>query len=273
MQEPLKKMSLIKLQTDIVSVTDIGSVRENNEDFYGVSETSNGIVCVVCDGMGGHNGGEVASKIAVESIINSFKKKKYDDLKQALMDAFEIANTKIINVANNNSNLHGMGTTACTLLIQGNCAWIAHVGDSRIYLFSARKKHLHRLTKDHSLVQSLINQGIITEKEAINHPSKSKILKALGIKYDIEAEVLENPILPAKDDIFLLCTDGLYGEILDKEIEKILSKNISLQNKSDLLMQKVKTIGGRDNITFQLIKMSDSENKTSFFKTKICRKN
>jgi len=265
-------MSLINLHTDIVSVTDTGSVRENNEDFYGVSDTSNGIVCVVCDGMGGHNGGEVASKIAVESIIAFFEKKKHDDIKQALINAFEFANKKIINEANNNPILFGMGTTACTLLIQGNCAWIAHVGDSRIYLFSARKKHLHRLTNDHSLVQSLMNQGIITEKEAINHPSKSKILKALGIKESIETEVAEKPILPAKDDIFLLCTDGLCSVVMDKEIEKILAKKISLQKKSDLLMQEVKTIGGHDNTTIQLIKVSDSEHKMSFFKTKICRK-
>ena len=266
-------MIFINLQTDIISTTDIGLVRKNNEDFYGVSNTINGIVCVVCDGMGGHNGGEVASKIAVESIIAFFDKKKHDNIKQALINAFEFANKKIITEANNNSNLHRMGTTACTLLIQGNCAWIAHVGDSRIYLFSERKKHLHRLTNDHSLLQSLLNQGIITEKEAINHPSKSKILKALGIKDDIEAEVSENPILPAKDDIFLLCTDGLYGEVLDKEIAKILTKNISLQEKSDMLMQEVKTIGGHDNITFQLIKVRDSENKMSSFKTKIFRKN
>lgn len=266
-------MTFINSYTDIFSTTDIGLVRENNEDFYGVSNTINGIICVVCDGMGGHNGGEVASKIAVESIIGFFEKKKHDNIKLALINAFESANKKIIIEANNNSKLFGMGTTACTLIIQGNCAWIAHVGDSRIYLFSARKKHLHRLTNDHSLVQSLMDQGIITEKEAVNHPAKSKILKALGIKHDIEADVSENPILPAKDDIFLLCTDGLYSEVLDKEIEKILSKKISLKGKSDMLMQEVKTIGGHDNITFQLIKVNDSENKTSFFKTKICRKN
>jgi len=265
-------MIFINPHTEILSTTDIGIVRKNNEDFYGVSNTTNGIVCVVCDGMGGHNGGEVASKIAVESIIAFFEKKKHDDIKQALINAFEFANKKIINEANNNSKLNGMGTTACALLMHGNYAWIAHVGDSRIYLFSARKKRLYRLTKDHSLVQSLIDQGIISEKEAVNHPNRSEILKALGIKNDIEAEVTKKPILLAKDDIFLLCTDGLYSEVLDKEIEKILTKSLSLQEKSDLLMQEVNTIGGHDNITFQLIKVRDSEPKMSFLRLKFAEK-
>jgi len=253
-------MNILNPHTDIFSATDIGLVRENNEDYFGVAQTPNEIVCIVCDGMGGHNGGEVASRIAVGSIAKYFETQECEDAKLALKNAFDFANQQIINEAKQNLNLRGMGTTACVLLIRGNCVWIAHVGDSRIYLFEARKKRLRRLTSDHSLVQVLVNQGIITEKMAATHPNKNQILKALGIKEDIKADISEKPILPSQNDIFLLCTDGLCSEVSDKAIEKILAKNVTLPEKSNLLMLAAKMTGGRDNITLELVKISYSTN-------------
>jgi len=248
-------MNIFKPHIEIISATDPGLVRDNNEDYFGVVQTTNEIVCVVCDGMGGHNGGEIASKIAVESIINYFEIQKHDDIKLELKNAFDFANQQIIKEANQNQQLQGMGTTACVLLINENGVWIAHVGDSRIYHFVAKKKRLHRLTNDHSLVQVLVNQGIITEKDALNHPNKNRILKALGIKEIIEPDISDKPISFAKSDIFLLCTDGLSNEVSDKTIEKILAKNITLQRKSDSLIHAAKKAGGRDNITFVLVKI------------------
>ena len=250
-------MTLSTSHPEILSATDTGLMCETNEDYLGIAQTPNEIVCVVCDGMGGHNGGEVASRIAVDSIVNYFENQKDVDAKFALKNAFDFANQQIINEAKQDLNLRGMGTTACVLLIRENCVWIAHIGDSRIYLFEARKKRLHRLTSDHSLVQALINQGIITEKEGVTHPKKNQILKALGIKENIEADISEKPIMPSKNDIFLLCTDGLCNEVPDKTITKIFAKNATLQEKSDLLMQAAKMAGGRDNITFELVKIGE----------------
>jgi len=257
-----------KIETQICSVTDTGLVREQNEDCCGTVETQNGTLCVVCDGMGGHVGGMEASRIAVDCVIQYFSKDSYVDIRQALWDALDFANLQIIGMAAENPSLKGMGTTACVLLVQDGCVWLAHVGDSRIYLFVASEKRLHRLTKDHSYVQGLIDQGIIYEEEAESHPHKNRILKALGIKEDLQAEIADRPVLPAKGDIFLICSDGLSGMVADKRIEAILSEKTDLQHKETTLMTAAKAAGGWDNITFQLVKINQSSHKKSVFESK-----
>jgi len=259
---------MINLTKDIISATDIGLVREANEDSCGTAETPNGILCIVCDGMGGHAGGAEASRIAVNCIIQYLSKETYPDIRQALREALDFANVQIIGAASENSELKGMGTTACVLLIQNDCVWLAHVGDSRIYLYVANDKHLYRLTKDHSYVQGLVDQGIIYEEEAEHHPDKNRILKALGIKEDLQPDIAERPVLPAKGDIFLNCSDGLSGMVYDKEIEAILSAKTELKEKETVLMTAAKSAGGLDNITFQLIKVSNSPHKKSVFESK-----
>ena len=256
------------MKNDIISVTDTGLVREQNEDFCSVVETPNGLLCIVCDGMGGHTGGAEASHIAVHCMIQHFSKAIYSDIRLALRDALDFANMQIIGAASESSELKCMGTTACILLVQDDCAWIAHVGDSRIYLYVAKEKRLHRLTKDHSYVQGLIDQGIIYEEEAEHHPQKNRILKALGIKEDLQAEIIAHPVLPAKGDIFLICSDGLSGMVSDKRIEAILSKKNNLQEKETVLMAEAKSAGGLDNITFQLVKINQSPHKKSVFESK-----
>ena len=255
-------------KNDIISATDTGLVRERNEDFCGIAETPNGLLCIVCDGMGGHAGGAEASHIAVNCFIHYFNKERYADIRQALSDAFDFANVQIIGAASENPGLKGMGTTACVLLVQDDCVWLAHVGDSRIYLYVTKEKRLHRLTKDHSYVQGLIDQGVIYEEEAEHHPQKNRILKALGIKEDVLAEIVAHPVLPAQGDIFLICTDGLSGMVSDKQIQKILSEDTGLQEKETDLMTAAKTAGGLDNITFQLVRISQSLHKKSIFESK-----
>jgi protein phosphatase len=259
---------LIDINKDIYSATDTGLVREINEDSCTVAETPNGIVCVVCDGMGGHAGGATASRIAVDCIVQFLSKEKYADAQQALKEALDFANFQIIGTASENSALTGMGTTACILLVQNDCVWLAHVGDSRIYLYVAKEKRLHRLTKDHSYVQGLVDQGIIYEEEAEHHPDKNRILKALGMKEDLAAEITENPVLPAKDDIFLICSDGLSGMLPDKEMEKILAAKTDMKSKETVLMSEAKSAGGLDNITFQLVRINQSPHKKSVFISK-----
>jgi protein phosphatase len=253
---------------EIYSISDPGLVREQNEDNCETAETANGTVCVVCDGMGGHAGGATASKIAVGCILQFLSKEKYADIRTALGDALEFANLQILGAASENPELQGMGTTACALVYQDNKAWIAHAGDSRIYLYVAKEKRLHRLTKDHSYVQGLVEQGIIYQEEAENHPDKNRILKALGIKEELKPEILEKPILPAKNDIFLICSDGLSGMVSDKEIEKILAEKTDMKAKETALMSAAKAAGGTDNITFQLLHLTQSPHRKSVYESK-----
>lgn len=253
---------------NVFSITDIGLVRAANEDSIAVAETVNGKLFLVCDGMGGHVGGAVASKMAVDSIVEYFNNEKYSDIKLAINEAIDFANAQILGYVSEHPELQGMGTTLCLLIIQDNSAYIAHAGDSRIYLYLNDKKQLHRITKDHSLVQNLIDNNIITEDEAEKHPQKNVILKALGTKKDISPEIPTEAILPLNKDIFLLCSDGLSGLITDNTIESVLNENISLEEKGKKLITLAKNNGGTDNISLQLIKINNKINKKRVFISK-----
>ena len=251
----------------IVSNTDIeayglsitGLVRRANEDSYGFATVPNGELFVVCDGMGGHVGGATASRIAVEQIIEYFQAQHYPNIYQALHDALCRANIQIIGTANAEPSLTGMGTTACILLIYGHDAYIAHVGDSRIYLYEAQKKHLFRITKDHSYVQSLVDMGKLDDRDAEHHPRKNVILRALGAKEDLKPEVYMSPVQPAKGDMFLICSDGLSGMVDDNDIETILSSEQTTEQKVIDLVTNANMPGkGLDNITAQVIKVLES---------------
>ena len=254
----------------------IGNVRKAQEDSHDMKlKTPNGDVFVVCDGMGGHVGGAKASSLAVESILAYLNAGKYANPIVALNGALQFANTQILGFANEHPEYKGMGTTACILLFQGDEAWIAHVGDSRIYLYLGKEKELHRITKDHSYVQTLVDAGQISDEQAEHHPNKNRILKALGVSPKLEPtfNYTNNPILPKNDDVFLICSDGLSGMIPDKTIEKVLAqKDLNLEQKGDKLItlamegETVKP-GGQDNCTVELIKVDNSPWKTSEFKS------
>jgi serine/threonine protein phosphatase PrpC len=258
------------METEYGAASNVGKVRAGkaNEDNRGYNKTSQEEIFVVCDGMGGHAGGATASKIAVDSIVDYISRKKYSDAKQVLSEALSFANIQILGTAKENPELKGMGTTACVLLIKDNEAYIAHCGDSRIYLYVAKKKRLYRLTKDHSLVQSLVESGELDDREAENHPRKNVILKGLGIKEDMEPEVASKPVLPAKGDVFLICSDGLSGMIDDNIIESILKQKNSLQDKVNNLINGALDGGGKDNVTVQLIEIKESPYKKSVFVSK-----
>lgn len=254
---------------DFFSGSDVGCVRKANEDNCDYQfRTPNGDLFVVCDGMGGHVGGATASKIAVNSICSYLKQQKYDDPRKAIADAIEFANIQILATAEENTELKGMGTTACVLLVQNDNVWIAHCGDSRIYLYCNQQKWLHRVTKDHSLVQSLVDCGEITDAEAENHPQKNRILKALGIKPDCRPEVCTVPIQPAQGDIFLICSDGLSGMLTDTKLQEELQKSTSVRELGANLIEMAKQEGGTDNITVQLICIADSPHRSSVFVSK-----
>lgn len=261
-------MNLIDFNKDIYSVSDVGLVRKANEDNCYAAETPNGFLFVVCDGMGGHVGGARASAIAVNSIVNFFTKEYYAVVGQALEDALNFSNSQILAVAAEQPELKGMGTTACIVLLRDDKAYFAHIGDSRIYIYCDKQQQLHRLTKDHSIVQGLVDQGVISEAEAENHPNKNRILKTLGIKNDIQPDICTTPVLPAKDDVFLICSDGLSGMVNDELLQHILEQKVSLQEKGDNMLTFAKQAGGTDNITLQLIHINNSPHANSVFVSK-----
>jgi serine/threonine protein phosphatase PrpC len=244
--------------------TDKGAVRQANEDSLGVElNTINGSVFVVCDGMGGHVGGAMASSIAVKSIMDYFKLELHENPFIALDNAFQFANTQIFAKTLEDPSLKGMGTTGVILLVRDEDIYIGHVGDSRIYIKS--RGQLSRITKDHSYVQQLVDQGIILDEEAESHPQKNQILKALGHSEEVKPTICQQPIKAKKGDLFLLCSDGQCGMVVDRDMEELIDgENIeaSVENLYNVAMEH----GGTDNITNILIKITESTNPTSSFK-------
>ena len=200
-------------------VTDKGNVRELNEDFLSYSREDEFSIYVVGDGMGGHNAGEVASKRAVESII-CFVKENFGviPLDNLLKDAILHANAKIYSMSQESSGLSGMGTTITAILEVKNIVYIANVGDSAC--FGINENGIKKLTKDHSLVQELVDSGCITEGEAKNHPRKNVITRAIGTNSNVDVDVFKVDRHEYK--AYLLCTDGLSNSYLFPKILPII---------------------------------------------------
>ncbi len=246
--------------------TDVGRVRKANEDNMGHLEMPWGWIFTVCDGMGGHVGGATASSIAVNSILEFLGQDQAPaDPQAALAKSLEFANEQIYATTLAQPELRGMGTTAVIMLMMGSSLWLAHVGDSRIYIHSEGR--LHRLTRDHSFVQTLVDQGIISEDEMELHPRKNELTRALGTRPAVEPEVSERAVHPQKGDTFLLCSDGLYGMIDPHEILSILESNPALQPAAERLIFEANERGGTDNITVQLVRIEDSPHAKSRYDT------
>ncbi|MBM3431827.1 MAG: Stp1/IreP family PP2C-type Ser/Thr phosphatase [Bacteroidetes bacterium] len=235
--------------------TEIGKVRKANEDFCGQQETINGHVFVVCDGMGGHVGGARASQIAVQSLLEFFSTEEFENIILAIDRAFQFANEQIFANAQADPSLQGMGTTAVLLIIKGENCFIGHVGDSRIYLKTDGV--LHRLTKDHSYVQGLVDQGIISDHEAESHPKRNQILKALGHSMDVQGTVCQQAIKVKSGDAFLLCSDGLNGMIGDEQINRCIDIG-DLMGSVNRLYQSAMDNRGADNITAMVVLIEQS---------------
>ena len=247
--------------------TDVGLVRKANEDAAGFAPSeevcNNGDLFIVCDGMGGHVGGAIASNSAVQSIIDHFKSGLHDNPYIAINDAIVFANEQIFARAQAEPELKGMGTTCTVLLIRGSETFIGHVGDSRIYIQS--KDKLHRITKDHSFVQTLVDQGLISDADAESHPRKNELIKALGIREFVEPEVCSKAIEAAAGDTFMMCSDGLCGLVDDRNMESVISSSDTIDNKADKLISMAKGAGGHDNITVALIDILSSPFSATVF--------
>lgn len=227
--------------------SDVGSVREHNEDSYLVRTP----LFVVADGMGGHEAGEVASKIAVNTMEARAPKNLDVD---ALVDAVVAANKAVIKGSNDGTGKPGMGTTLTAAYFSDNDALIAQVGDSRAYLL--REGKIKRITKDHSLVADLIEQGRLTEEEARFHPQRSVITRALGSDANMKPDIY--PLKIEKGDRILLCSDGLSSMISDSEIEELLSTYPVPADACDALIDGALRSGGMDNVTVIVIDPLDA---------------
>lgn len=238
-------------------LTDVGVVREKNEDSISLPEENDGIrLFILADGMGGAKAGEKASQLAIQTIrdyirLNFIKiERTKEEIEEVIRKAMVEANKKVFDLSQEYQEYSGMGTTVVVALIYRGRLYIGHIGDSRVYRL--RQSVLRQLTKDHSYVQELLRQGSITIEEAKNHPQKNILLKALGCDRDIMPDVITKGFV--KGDVILLCSDGLTNMVDDKRIYEIIMKNTSdLKVACKMLVDTANENGGKDNVSAIII--------------------
>jgi serine/threonine protein phosphatase PrpC len=244
-------------QVDAASRTDRGRVRPNNEDSYGSFEPDDpqmqekkGSLYIVADGMGGHKGGEVASRLAVESIHSRYSHAGTGDPAASLVDAFQEANQLIFQKSQSDESLTGMGTTCTAMVIRAEFAYFAHVGDSRAYLL--RQGRLKQITQDHSLIGEMLRSGLISREDARTHPQRNVITKSLGAQPTVQVDTPSSPFAFEEGDVFLLCSDGLTTLVTNEEIAEALRAQTSAEACNQLI-DLANRRGGTDNVTVQVI--------------------
>lgn len=239
---------------DVYGKTDIGMVRTTNQDSYAFGKFDDGTAwTVVCDGMGGANGGNIASSIAVKTISDSILKSYTEEigevsLRLLLESAVQTANTKIFDEARSNDQLQGMGTTVVALIAKDNSIFIMHVGDSRAYIVSSDS--IEQITRDHSVVQSMIENGELTPEKAKYHPNKNVITRALGVGSNVAPEY--NVVDSMESAKLIICTDGLTNCVDNETILQIVNSTDNEQIPERLIDTANKN-GGKDNITVVVI--------------------
>jgi serine/threonine protein phosphatase PrpC len=224
------------MNVSVGAATDIGQVREGNEDSYLVDEP----LYAVADGMGGHRGGEVASSLALETVQGMFERRE-----GSLAEQVAEANRAVFDRSQSDRKVSGMGTTLTAAQVDGNRVHLVHVGDSRAYLL--RGGELTQITEDHTLVHRMVMEGEISEEEAETHPHRSILTRALGVDQNIQVD--EGDLEVAPGDRLLLCTDGLTGMVPEGQIREILLESRDPQEAVDKLVKVANRAGGIDNIT------------------------
>ena len=252
----------LKGKIQIIGRTDVGSVRDHNEDAI-ACEDSLGLA-ILADGMGGHRGGEMASAITVSTILdtlsNKLRQAKTGDVDDetgysiesvAVHEAITLANKNVYDSSQKNAQYQGMGTTVVVLLFYDNRYTVAHVGDSRLYRL--RDGTLEQITRDHSLMQELIDRGFYTPEQARNSLNKNLVTRAIGIDASVQIDIQEDVAMVG--DIFLLCSDGVNDMIEDSLIQEILEKNSDdLEAAANEIIREANEHGGKDNISALLAK-------------------
>lgn len=247
---------------EFAGFTDRGLTRDHNEDSIGFDRQRG--IAVLADGMGGHLAGEVASKMAVDDVLEQLGLFLQQQVKnsltaaQMLADSIIASNRKIFAAAAGNSNQQGMGTTVVAAVVQDSCLYAGHVGDSRLYL--QRDGQLRRITRDHSLMQDLIDKGFYSEEEARNACISHVVTRALGTAAEVEVDILQQDAQAG--DLFLLCSDGLSDMLTDTKIEALLiQSSTSLTATARNLVQLANMQGGKDNISVILIKFPNETDR------------
>ncbi|MGL4606850.1 MAG: Stp1/IreP family PP2C-type Ser/Thr phosphatase [Eubacteriaceae bacterium] len=231
--------------------SNVGALRKVNQDAYLAATIKNvdriSYVFAVADGLGGHRSGEIASKTAVDFIKNNLSRiRNYHDPEEMMTFVKDI-NHELKKIGDDEPARLGMATTLSMCIVDGEDLFICHVGDSRVYLISNDK--VERLTKDHSLVQILVDEGKITQEEAEIHPQKNVITRALGTDNSVKVDFYHYQV--ASDGVYLICSDGLYNLVADKEMQEIVN-NHSLEKSAKMLIDLANNNGGNDNITVVL---------------------
>jgi serine/threonine protein phosphatase PrpC len=237
--------------------TDVGLVRSENQDF-GTYTTPHeeslshpgGRLLVVADGMGGHRGGATASRLAGETVKAQYLGSETYDIAQALRESLTRANARIFTESQANPDLRGMGTTTSALVVKDNQAWFAHVGDSRIYL--VRGDEIRQITEDHSLVASMVREGLLTPKEAETHPRRNVLQRSMGVGEDVEIDV-SGPFPVQQNDVFVLCSDGLHGLVKEPELKQIAG--LPIDQAATEYVRLALARGAPDNVTVIVAKI------------------
>lgn len=232
----------------IGALSDIGNIRKINEDFIGYHVDNIKQIYIVADGMGGHNGGDIASKSVVENTIRFINEAEdLEEPRELLRRAISYSNKVIYSISNSEQGLKGMGTTITAALIISNYIYIANVGDSSCFVI--KNNNIHKVTKDHSLVQELIDEGSITEEQARKHPNKNIITRAVGTTPEVMVDIFQMSL----DDVekIILCTDGLTNEVTPHEISICIGENDNEAACKELI-HMAKSRGGRDNISVMI---------------------
>lgn len=242
--------------------TDIGQKRRNNQDYAGIFYNQAAVpFAVLADGMGGHQAGDIASRTTVEDLGAEWEANQLTDT-EAIMDwltqYIQKENILIYEQGEQDQSLTGMGTTIVAVVPFPQQFLLAHVGDSRCYLY--QNKELRQLTEDHSLVNELVKRGEITPEMAINHPHKNVLIRSVGMPGQVEVDTAVHQA--QLDDYLLLCSDGLTNMVTDQQIAAILDAEISLTKKVEQLIAQANQAGGRDNITVLLVHYDQPEEAT-----------
>lgn len=264
---PACSESALRIREDIIlgQHSHVGMARTANEDFFGYWESDDdrlfdlkGRLAVVCDGMGGHAGGEIASRLAVKTLIETYEKDPSDDVMDSLRRSIEKANSTVYNegLKPHNTKLKGMGSTLTCLVQRRELIYFGQVGDSRCYL--VRRGQIQQMTKDHSLVQQLVDEGLLDKSEMENHPDKNVILRSLGVKPSVEVDI--SYVAAEVGDVYLLCSDGLSGLVAEQEMLNIVNSALKtgvkdLRKVCEQLVDLANKYGGHDNITVQLLQV------------------
>ena len=249
----------VRTGIEVSSQSDIGCLRQNNEDSFGYWEPEDdrqflrkGRLAVVADGMGGYEGGQEASRLAVETLMAVYRDFSGDDPQAALVEALQAAHEQIRQYSFAHPELRGMGTTCTAAAIVQDALYYVHVGDTRLYLI--RDGQITRVTRDHSYVGRLVESGMISAEEAENHPQRNILTAALGTNPEL---IMDSPAQPEPlrpDDVLLICSDGLWGQVRDSEILDAV-ENKSAEQAGRQLIELARERGGPDNITVEVLRL------------------